>query len=100
MTKFIAIVWAAFLARVKPVSTMAKPACMNITRNPATSVHTKLIATVLADDASAVALSRESGAVGAACAARSAGQARAISPARAEGVVRLMGRFRGKVIRA
>src|SRR5436309_2619814 len=92
--KFIVIVWAAFLARVNPVSTMAKPACMNITRKPATSVQTKLIATVLAAEASAVALSRESGAAGAACAARSAGQARAISPARAEVVVRLMRRFR------
>src|SRR5256886_9278464 len=46
--KFMVMVWAAFLARVNPVSTMAKPACMNITRNPATSVQTKLIATVLA----------------------------------------------------
>src|SRR3954468_18889103 len=40
--KFIAIVWLAFLARGKPVSTSAKPACMNITRKPATSVQTKL----------------------------------------------------------
>ncbi len=39
--KFIVIVWAAFLARVKPVSARAKPACMNITRKPATSVQTK-----------------------------------------------------------
>src|SRR6266568_4538910 len=92
--KFIVMVCAAFFARVKPVSTSAKPACMNITRKPATSVQTKLIATVLAADASAVALRSESGAAGAACAARSAGQARAISPARAEVVVRLMGRFR------
>src|SRR2546422_923694 len=46
--KFMVMVCAAFLARVNPVSTMAKPACMNITRNPATSVQTKLIATVLA----------------------------------------------------
>src|SRR5436853_1988792 len=41
--KFMVIVWPAFFERVKPVSTSAKPACMNITRNPATSVHTKLI---------------------------------------------------------
>src|SRR5213075_957470 len=41
--KFMVIVSPAFLERVKPVSTRAKPACMNITRNPATSVHTKLI---------------------------------------------------------
>src|SRR5882762_6602711 len=46
--KFIVIVCAAFFARVKPVSTRAKPACMNITRKPATSVQTKLMATVLA----------------------------------------------------
>ena len=31
------IVWAAFLARHKPVSTMAKPTCMNITKKPASS---------------------------------------------------------------
>src|SRR5437773_5278825 len=41
--KFMVMVWLAFLARVKPVSTSAKPACMNITRKPATSVQTKLI---------------------------------------------------------
>src|SRR6266581_2453225 len=46
--KFIVNVCAAFLARVKPVSTMANPACMNITRKPVTRVHTKLMATVFA----------------------------------------------------
>ena len=40
--KFIDIVWDAFLARMRPVSTSAKPACMNMTKNPATSVQTKL----------------------------------------------------------
>src|SRR5437763_4182689 len=45
--KFIVTVCAAFLARVKPVSTIAKPACMNMTRKPATSVQTKLMAVVL-----------------------------------------------------
>lgn len=30
--KFIIMVWAADFARVKPVSTNAKPACMNMTR--------------------------------------------------------------------
>ncbi len=30
--KFIDIVWAAFLPRIKPVSTNANPACMNMTR--------------------------------------------------------------------
>ena len=42
--KFIIIVWLAFLARHRPVSTMANPACMNMTRKPVTSVQTKLIA--------------------------------------------------------
>src|SRR6266481_2870000 len=42
--KFIIMVWLAFLARHSPVSTMAKPACMNMTRKPVTSVHMKLIA--------------------------------------------------------
>jgi len=42
--KFIIMVWLAFLALQRPVSTNAKPACMNMTRKPATSVHTKLIA--------------------------------------------------------
>src|SRR6266498_3938610 len=60
--KFIVIVWAAFLARVNPVSTMAKPACMNITRNPATSVHTKLMATVFAAAAAVAAWASESAA--------------------------------------
>src|SRR5262245_1295899 len=42
--KFIIMVWLALLARVRPVSTMAKPACMNMTRKPVISVHTKLMA--------------------------------------------------------
>src|SRR5882762_11629260 len=46
--KFMVMVCAAFFERVNPVSTSAKPACMNITRKPATSVQTKLMATVLA----------------------------------------------------
>src|SRR6266567_3094278 len=36
------MVCAAFFARVRPVSTSANPACMNITRKPATIVHTML----------------------------------------------------------
>src|SRR5204863_7517909 len=44
--KFIIMVWLAFLARHRPVSTIAKPACMNITRKPVIRVHTKLIATL------------------------------------------------------
>src|SRR5215468_7370255 len=45
--KFMAMVWAAFLARQKPVSTRAKPACMNMTRKPVISVHTMLMAILL-----------------------------------------------------
>ena len=45
--KFMLMVCAAFFAREKPVSTMAKPACMNMTRKPASSVQTKLMATLL-----------------------------------------------------
>src|SRR5258708_12629918 len=45
--KFIEIVWAAFLARQKPVSTMANPACMNMTRKPVMSVQTMLIEILL-----------------------------------------------------
>ena len=36
---FIIMVWATFLARVKPVSTSAKPACMKKTRKPASNTH-------------------------------------------------------------
>jgi hypothetical protein len=32
-------IFPAFLARVNPVSTMAKPACMNMTKKAAKSVH-------------------------------------------------------------
>jgi hypothetical protein len=45
--KFIAAVCAAFFDRHSPVSTNMKPACMNITRKPVTSAHTKLIDTRL-----------------------------------------------------
>jgi hypothetical protein len=37
--RFFIMMLMAFLARVKPVSTMAKPACMKNTRAAATSVH-------------------------------------------------------------
>ena len=40
--RFIAIVLTAFLDRVKPVSSIAKPTCMNITRNPPTSTQARL----------------------------------------------------------
>src|SRR2546422_4515252 len=45
--KFIIIVCATFFARVKPVSTSAKPACMNMTRKPVSKVHMTLIDTRL-----------------------------------------------------
>ena len=35
----------AFLPREKPISRKAKPACMNITRQPATITQSELIAT-------------------------------------------------------
>jgi hypothetical protein len=42
--KLVIITWAAFFLRQKPVCTSANPACMNITRKPATSVQVKLMA--------------------------------------------------------
>src|SRR2546428_1570321 len=42
MTRFMPMVLTAFLARVNPVSTIAKPTCMDITRNPAMSTHARL----------------------------------------------------------
>src|SRR5712692_6612746 len=45
--KFMAMVWAAFLARQNPVSTRANPACMNMTRKPVISVQTMLMAILL-----------------------------------------------------
>src|SRR5213592_1960649 len=83
--KFMVMVWAAFLARVKPVSTSAKPACMNITRNPATRVHTKLMATVLAAAAAFAARASESVASPTDWAATAAGHASASSTPRPSG---------------
>ena len=40
--KFMNIVCPAFLARQKPVSASANPACMNITRKPVMSTQMKL----------------------------------------------------------
>src|SRR5659263_475031 len=51
--KFIAIVCPAFLARVKPVSAMANPACMNMTRKPHTRTQTVLMAIRLCPTVSA-----------------------------------------------
>src|SRR5437879_4970797 len=45
--KFMVMTCAAFLARHKPVSTKAKPACMNMTKKPVTKVHITLIETLL-----------------------------------------------------
>src|SRR5690242_10934756 len=42
MTRFIPIVFTACFARVNPVSTKAKPTCMNMTRNPPSSTQTRL----------------------------------------------------------
>ena len=56
--KFMVMVWAAFLARVKPVSTSAKPACMNITRKPASRTHTKFRATRVCPTAAPISCER------------------------------------------
>src|SRR3954465_15216905 len=45
LTRIFATTVPAFLPREQPISRKAKPACMNITRMPATSTHTELIAT-------------------------------------------------------
>ena len=42
---FIIIMWAAFFARVRPVTRNANPTCMKSTRKPQISVHVKLIDT-------------------------------------------------------
>ena len=39
---FIIMVWATFFARVKPVSTSAKPACIKKTRKAASITHRTL----------------------------------------------------------
>ena len=46
--KFIIIVWLAFLARHRPASTTANPACMNMIRKPQSSVQAKLTPILLA----------------------------------------------------
>ena len=42
MAKFVLTTWAACLARQKPVSTSAKPACMKITRTAPMTTHSRL----------------------------------------------------------
>ena len=44
-SRFFMQMFTTFLARVRPASSRQKPACMNITRNPATSTHTVSSAT-------------------------------------------------------
>src|SRR3954453_11869003 len=45
LARIFAITVPAFLPREKPISRKAKPACMNITRQPATITHRELMAT-------------------------------------------------------
>src|SRR3954449_1506707 len=45
LARIFAITVPAFLLREKPISRKAKPACMNITRQPATITHRELMAT-------------------------------------------------------
>ena len=42
MAKFVLTTWAACLARQKPVSTRAKPACMKITSTAPMTTHSML----------------------------------------------------------
>ena len=42
MAKFVLTTWAACLARQKPVSTRAKPACMKTTRTAPITIHSRL----------------------------------------------------------
>ncbi len=40
---FMAMVWAPFLARTKPVSSRANPACMNITSAAPTTIQSRFV---------------------------------------------------------
>ena len=44
MAKFVLTTWAACLARQKPVSTRAKPACMKITSTAPMTTHSRFVA--------------------------------------------------------
>ena len=55
--KFIENVSAAFFARIRPVSTRAKPACMKMTKKPAINTHMKLIEKKLREEDCATASS-------------------------------------------
>ena len=45
MAKFVLTTWAACLARQKPVSTRAKPACMKITSTAPMTTHRRFVET-------------------------------------------------------
>ena len=45
MAKLVPTTWAACLARQKPVSTSAKPACMNTTRAAPMMTHRRFVDT-------------------------------------------------------
>ena len=45
LVRILAITVPAFLPREKPISRNAKPACMNITKQPAMTTHSELMAT-------------------------------------------------------
>jgi hypothetical protein len=45
LTRILATMVPTFLPRENPISRKAKPACMNITKQPATITHRELIAT-------------------------------------------------------
>ena len=53
MARFMLMMWAAFLARLKPVSTRANPACMNTTS--AAPMHDPQQVDLLAEDDHVVA---------------------------------------------
>ena len=42
MAKFVLTTWAACLARQKPVSTSANPACMKMTSTAPMTIHSRL----------------------------------------------------------
>src|SRR5689334_10025889 len=62
MTKFMAMLLTAFLARTQPVSNKAKPTCMNITRNPPIKSQARLSDCSFGDGMSPLPLRRRSAA--------------------------------------
>ena len=59
MAKFVLTTWAACLARQKPVSTSANPACMKITRTAPMTTHSMLICPPSATTSSACVEQRD-----------------------------------------